>query len=125
MVRNPPSNAGDAGVIPGQGTKIPRAAGQLTLTLQLEKACVLQQKPSAAKRKRKPGNTGSSASGWGPGVTPLQLTPPWRTLYRVACVASTPWVREPGSQHSRQIRAQTPDGQAASLHREVSRALAA
>ena len=30
MVENPPSNAGDAGLIPGQGTKIPHAAGQLS-----------------------------------------------------------------------------------------------
>ena len=29
VVKNLPSNAGDAGLIPGQGTKIPRAAGQL------------------------------------------------------------------------------------------------
>ena len=29
MVKNPPYNAGDAGSIPGQGTKIPRAMGQL------------------------------------------------------------------------------------------------
>ena len=29
VVKNPPSNAGDAGLIPGQGTKIPHAAGQL------------------------------------------------------------------------------------------------
>ena len=38
MVKNPPSNAGDAGSIPGQGTKIPRAAGQLsphTMTAEL------------------------------------------------------------------------------------------
>ena len=25
MVKNPPSNAGDVGLIPGQGTKIPHA----------------------------------------------------------------------------------------------------
>ena len=31
MVKNPPSNAGDAGSIPGQGTKIPHATGQLSL----------------------------------------------------------------------------------------------
>ena len=31
MVKNPPYNAGDAGSIPGQGTKIPRASGQLSL----------------------------------------------------------------------------------------------
>ena len=29
MVKNPPSNAGDAGSIPGRGTKIPHATGQL------------------------------------------------------------------------------------------------
>ena len=28
VVKNPPSNAGDAGSIPGQGTKIPYATGQ-------------------------------------------------------------------------------------------------
>ena len=28
VVKNLPSNAGDAGSIPGQGTKIPHAAGQ-------------------------------------------------------------------------------------------------
>ena len=31
MVKNPPSNAGDKGSIPGQGAKIPHAAGQLNL----------------------------------------------------------------------------------------------
>ena len=30
MVENPPYNAGDAGSIPGQGTKIPHASGQLS-----------------------------------------------------------------------------------------------
>ena len=30
VVKNPPSNAGDAGSIPGQGPKIPHAAGQLS-----------------------------------------------------------------------------------------------
>ena len=29
--KNPPANAGDVGLIPGPGTKIPRAAGQLSL----------------------------------------------------------------------------------------------
>ena len=29
MVKNPPFNAGDVGSIPGQGTKIPHATGQL------------------------------------------------------------------------------------------------
>ena len=30
VVKNPPSNAGDVGSIPGQGTKIPHASGQLS-----------------------------------------------------------------------------------------------
>ena len=30
VVENPPSNAGDAHSIPGQGTKIPHAAGHLS-----------------------------------------------------------------------------------------------
>ena len=30
MVKNPPYNAGDVGLIPGQETKIPHAAGQLS-----------------------------------------------------------------------------------------------
>ena len=30
IVKNPPSNAGDTGLIPGQGTKIPHAVGQLS-----------------------------------------------------------------------------------------------
>ena len=31
VVKNPPYNAGDAGSIPGQGTKIPHAVEQLSL----------------------------------------------------------------------------------------------
>ena len=31
VVKNPPSNAGDTGLIPGRGTKIPHAMGQLRL----------------------------------------------------------------------------------------------
>ena len=30
VVKNPPSNAGDTGSIPGQGTKIPHVVGQLS-----------------------------------------------------------------------------------------------
>ena len=30
VVKNPPSKAGDAGSIPGRGTEIPRATGQLS-----------------------------------------------------------------------------------------------
>jgi len=32
VVKNPPCNAGDMGLIPGWGTKIPHAAGQLNLS---------------------------------------------------------------------------------------------
>ena len=32
VVKNPPCNAGDMGLIPGQGTKIPHAAEQLSLS---------------------------------------------------------------------------------------------
>ena len=31
MIKNPPSNAGDVGLIPGQGTKISHAVEQLSL----------------------------------------------------------------------------------------------
>ena len=42
MVKNPPSSAGGVGLFPGQGTKIPYSAGQLSLciarkTLQSQK----------------------------------------------------------------------------------------
>ena len=68
MVKNPPSNAGDAGSIPGQGTKIPHAAGQLSpraataepehLNLReartpQQRAHVLQLRPDADKNKLK------------------------------------------------------------------------
>ena len=36
MVKNPSCNAGNASSIPGRGTKIPHAAGQLIRVLQLE-----------------------------------------------------------------------------------------
>ena len=44
MVKNPPYNAGDMGSIPGQGTKIPHATGQLSPRAELVylRACILQ-----------------------------------------------------------------------------------
>ena len=75
VVENPPSNAGDAGLISSQGTRIPRAMGQLSPCAtttepmlsrahapQLERSrcavrkdqrrsCVLQRRPDAAKNK--------------------------------------------------------------------------
>ena len=66
MVKNPPSNAGDADSILDQGTEIPHATGQLSphttttepacsraCTLQLEKACMPRQRPSGSKIKNK------------------------------------------------------------------------
>ena len=41
MVKNQPYKAGDAGSIPGQGTKIPHAVGQLSLcATTIELACL-------------------------------------------------------------------------------------
>ena len=48
VVKNPPSNAGDAGSIPGWGTKIPHAVGQLSLhTTTTEPAHHKLQSPRA------------------------------------------------------------------------------
>ena len=55
MVKNPPSNAGKESLITGWGAKIPHAAEQLStqnLEPQLEKTCMLQQRPSEAKRRK-------------------------------------------------------------------------
>ena len=48
VVKNPPYKAGDAGSIPGQGTKIPHATGQLSpCTSTRESACRKLQSPCA------------------------------------------------------------------------------
>ena len=57
VVKSPSCNAGKAGSIPGQGTKIQHAAGQLSPrattrekpTQSNERSCVLQVRPNAAK----------------------------------------------------------------------------
>ena len=41
VVKNPPSNAGDSGSIPGQGTRIPHAGGNCAHMPQLEKPVCL------------------------------------------------------------------------------------
>ena len=64
VVKNPPCNVGDAGLIPGQGTKIPHATGHLSphattieasvlwaLSLQQREAQGPQQRPRTAKIK--------------------------------------------------------------------------
>ena len=58
MVKNPPFDAGDAGLIPGRGTKIPHASSNQAFVLQLLSLCtpapVLHNKRrlSATTRKR-------------------------------------------------------------------------
>ena len=54
MGKNLPSNAGDVGSTPGQGTTIPHATGQLSLHMQLLGPCALEPacprlRPDAAK----------------------------------------------------------------------------
>ena len=56
MVKNPPSSAGHAGSIPGWGTKIPHATGQLSLhdtaiELACSGACTLQLERSSTREK--------------------------------------------------------------------------
>ena len=77
MVKNPPSNAGDMGSIPGRGTKIPHATGQLS-SCTLEPACrnedpmchkqdPMQGFPGGAVVKNPPANAGDKGSSPGPG----------------------------------------------------------
>ena len=59
VVKNPPPNAENTGLIPGRGTKIPHASGQLSpraattehVSHSWREACALQRKiPRAAKQ---------------------------------------------------------------------------
>ena len=47
VVKNPPSNAGDVGLIPGWGTKIAHARGQLSLHTTTREVCALQWRACA------------------------------------------------------------------------------
>ena len=47
VVKNPPCNAGDVSSIPGQGTKIPHASGQLSL-------CANTTEPTGPQLERNP-----------------------------------------------------------------------
>ena len=49
MVKNPPSNAGNVGLIPGRGNKIPHAAGQLS-PRDLKPEPQLERSPRAATK---------------------------------------------------------------------------
>ena len=59
VVKNLPCNAGDMGSVPGRGTQIPHAMGQLSLHTSRQNPCatvkrchVAQPGPSAAKEKQ-------------------------------------------------------------------------
>ena len=51
VVKNPPCNAEDAGSIPDQGTKIPRATGQLS-PHTIMSLCAPSEEPSPATKTR-------------------------------------------------------------------------
>ena len=52
VVKNSPSSAGDAGSIPGRGTKIPHVAGKLTPRATTRETRTPQWRPSAAKKNK-------------------------------------------------------------------------
>ena len=69
VVKNPPSNAGDVGSIPGQGTKIPHAAGQLNLHATTTELARLNE------RAHVPANYRAQAL-WSPHTTATEPTCP-------------------------------------------------
>ena len=69
VVKNPPSNAGDVGLIPGQGTKVPHDSGQLSWHPQL-----LSSRASN-ERARVPQNYRAHAL-WSPCTTTTEPTCP-------------------------------------------------
>ena len=52
MVNNPPFNAGNVDLIPGQGTKIPYATGHLSPCSATGEADLPPRRPSTAKTER-------------------------------------------------------------------------
>ena len=52
-VKNPPSNAGDAGFVPGQGTKIPHASGQRSPCAIARKSLHATMKTQRCKKTNK------------------------------------------------------------------------
>ena len=55
VVKNSPSNAGDKGLLPGWGTKISYAMGQLSLHSTLEKPELCSKTPAQPKLKKSRG----------------------------------------------------------------------
>ena len=64
MIRNSPSSAGDVGSIPGRGTKIPHASGQLSLLAAMKTQCsqhfffLILKRPRFRERLRQRGEGG-------------------------------------------------------------------
>ena len=53
VVKNPTSHAGDKGLIPGQGSKIPNTPGQLSPRTTTREVHTLQRRPRAVKKQTK------------------------------------------------------------------------
>ena len=67
VVKNSPSNAGDVGLIPGRGTKIPQAAEQLSLFAATtepvrSRACAPQLKSLHAATREKPAHSNEEST---------------------------------------------------------------
>ena len=109
VFKNPPSNAGDAGSIPGRGTKIPHASEQLSLqatatepTLHKERSHVWQLRPNAAKKRKR--NAQRTASWWQEkeGNTQRSSREGPNALNGRAQWSPTPSARAPGSLRTQQ-----------------------
>ena len=62
VVKNPPSNGGDEHSIPGQGTKIPHASGQLSLNATTREPTLYNEKILISKLKKKKDSEGRRAA---------------------------------------------------------------
>jgi len=56
VIKNPCSNSGDMGLIPGWGTKIPYTTGQVSPHTTTREACVLQWRTSTTKNNSRKSN---------------------------------------------------------------------
>ena len=56
MVKNLPSDTGDAGLIPGWGTKMPCAMGQLSLHTTTRESTCCNKDPAQPKKRESPGH---------------------------------------------------------------------
>ena len=69
VVRNPPSNSGDVGLIPSWGTKIPHTSRQLSPCATTKEVHALQGRSSAANIKTNKPQTASNLSLLGPYIS--------------------------------------------------------